>query len=454
MKISFHGACREVTGSCILVETDKVKFVIDCGMFQGARFSEQKNFDDFAFNPKEIDFAILTHAHLDHCGRLPKLYQDGFRQKIYATSPTIDLARVIMSDSAHVLVQEAALHHQDPLYLPYEVDALMNHFSALDYGKILKINNEVKIRLRDAGHILGSAIVEVWLNNNGREKKLVFSGDLGNPPAPIVRDPEFIDSADLVVIESTYGNRVHEPATERLNLLRQTVIDSIGRGGTLMIPSFALERTQEVLYELNYLIENKKIPAVPIFVDSPLAIRATSVYEKYRNFFDSEANDLIKSGDDLFNFPGLVFTETSEQSKKINSIKESKVILAGSGMCVGGRIPYHLKYNLGDAKNHLLIISYQVDGSLGRNLLDGAKTVWIDNEKIQVRAGVSAIGSYSSHADQPKLLNWLSKINKLKPKLVIVEHGEEAASLELAKMIEQKNKIKTLVPEYGKIYEM
>ncbi len=454
MKISFHGACREVTGSCHLVETAKNKFLVDCGLFQGSEFFTPKNFDKFDFDPEEIDFVLLTHSHLDHCGRLPKLYEEGFRGKVYATAPTKDLAELMLSDSARIIAEEAEKMRKQPLYIEADVYKLMKYFESVDYGKEFSPAPDIKIRARDAGHILGSAIFEIWVKENGIEKKLVFSGDLGNPPAPIVADTEFIDDADFVAIESTYGGIDHEPAAERLTKLRRAISESVGRGGVLMIPVFALERVQEVIYELNYLVENNKVPYVPIFVDSPLAIKATSIYKKYLGLFDTESQKLISRGDDLFNFAGLHYTSTVAESKQINSLHQSKVIIAASGMCIGGRIPHHLKRYLPDRQNHLLIISYQVAGSLGRRLLDGAKQVYIDNERVNVKARVSAIGAYSSHADKSKLLAWLSKMTGPKPQKIFVVHGELENNKALAAAIKTDLGLTAEIPDYGEVYEL
>lgn len=454
MKISFHGAASEVTGSCILVQTSKSTFLVDCGMFQGSRFAREENFDPWPIDPKDLDFVLLTHAHLDHCGRLPKLYQDGFVGKIYSTHATKDLAEIIMLDSAGVMKEEAMRHGSPILYKEKDVYGAVGLFWSFDYGVKEKISADVAIRFRDAGHILGSAIIEVWIKEGLKAKKIVFSGDLGNPPAPIVRDTEFIKGADFVVIESTYGGRIHEPTELRSQLLRQAILDSIGRGGVLMIPVFALERTQEILYELNYLSESKQIPKVPIFLDSPLAINALDIYKRYTSLFDEDSRKLIEAGDDIFRFEGLQLTRMVEQSKKINSVPAPKVILAGSGMSTGGRILHHLARYLSNNKNQLLIISYQAEGTLGRQLRDGAKVVKIDGQRVGVKAKVSAIGSYSSHADQPKLLHWLKLIAKPKPQLVFVNHGEAESALMLADGIKTKLRERVIIAEKDKIYEI
>ncbi|MFA5358923.1 MAG: MBL fold metallo-hydrolase [Patescibacteria group bacterium] len=454
MKISFYGACGEVTGSCYLVQTEQSRFLVDCGMFQGGKFAEDKNFEPFGFDPKSIDFVVLTHVHMDHIGRLPRLYKEGFRGKIYSTEPTADFARIMLLDSARVIFEEALANNALPLYLDKYVNELMKQFVALSYRKQENISADIKITMRDAGHILGSAIVEIVVADKAGDKKIVFSGDLGNPPAPLVEDTEFISGADYVVMESTYGGIIHEPAEMRIKMLHNAVVESVGKGGVLMIPAFALERTQEVLYEMNYLVENKKVPPVSMFVDSPLAISATDIYKKYVAMYDKESRALIEAGDDLFNFRGLVYTKTREESKKINQILAPKIILAGSGMCTGGRIVYHLQRYLGSPQNHLLIIGYQVEGSLGRKLLDGAKVVEIGTEKIEVKAKVSAIGAYSSHADQPKLLHWVKMMSAPKPKKVFVVHGEEKRRSMLVDGLRQKLGIDAVMPRYGESFDL
>jgi len=454
MKISFHGAADEVTGSCILIETAKTKFVVDCGMFQGSKFAREENFDDWQFDPAAVDFVLLTHAHVDHCGRLPKLSQDGFKGKIYCTPATRDLAEIILLDAAKIIGEEAKRHGNPVLYQTKDVLEVMGQFWGLDYGARQKLTDDISIVFRDAGHILGSAIIEVYVKEGIKTKKIVFSGDLGNPPVPVIRDTEFINGADVVIIESTYGGRIHESAELRVDLLRQAIMESIGRGGVLMIPIFALERTQEVLYEINCLSESKQIPRVPVYLDSPLAIDALEIYKRYSKLFDLESQARIRDGDDIFRFEGLELCRSVEQSKRINHVSPPKVILAGSGMSNGGRILYHLKLYLPSAKNHLLIISYQSEGSLGRQLRDGARQVMIDGEKVKVQAKVSAIGSYSSHADQPKLLHWLKVIAAPKPQMVFISHGEEKSCLMLKDGIRKKLDLKTVIPEKHKIYEI
>lgn len=452
MQLSFHGACREVTGSCHLLQGASKNILIDCGMFQGAQFAEEKNADRFTFDPVTIDVVLLTHAHMDHCGRLPKLFKEGYRGKIYATPATRDFAEIMLLDSARVIKEEAASHGHEPLYTGEDVVALMKHFEIIDYHKQTEVLPGVTVTAHDAGHILGSCFFEIIITEGQEKKTIVFSGDLGNPPAPIVRDTEVCAGADVVIMESTYGNRVHEPAETRVQLLRQAIIDTVKRGGVLMIPAFSLERTQEVLYELNGLVEQGLIPRLPIFVDSPLAIRALEIYRRFQNTFDIESRKLIHAGDDLFAFQGLKYTYTVEESKLINDVPSPKVVLAGSGMCNGGRIVHHLRRYLGDPKSHVLIISYQPEGSVGRKLLSGAHEVTIMEELVRVRASASAIGSYSSHADQPKLLAWVAGMHAPKPQQVFLVHGEPEAQQALADALQKQGGSDVIIPEYHKTY--
>ncbi len=453
MRISFHGACREVTGSCVLIETKKVKFLLDCGMFQGEHYALNRNFDNFDFNPKEINFVLLSHAHIDHCGRLPKLYKDGFRGKIYSTAATKDLVRLMLADSARIIARESIDAGREPFYSEDDAADVMRLFHDLPYSEEIIIAGGIKVRLKNSGHVLGSCFFEIWIKEGKEEKKIIFTGDLGNSPARIIRDLEKADGADLVFVESTYAGVSHESREDGLKMIRKAIIDCVDNKGALMIPIFALEKVQEILYELNTLVENKKIPHVPIFLDSPLAIRTTEIYKDYEYLYDKESMKLIVSGDDLFDFPGLEFTMTPEDSKRINNLPRPKIILAGSGMCTGGRIHYHLKFNLDDPNSHLLLVAYQVKGSLGRKIMTGNKTVNIDNQNIPVKAKVSVINSYSAHADHRAILDWLKKIKNPKPRHIFVMHGEEEANELLAKEISKKIKTHPIIPEYGQFYD-
>ena len=460
MKLYFYGGAGAVTGANYLVECAGTKILIDCGLQQGSRFVEKQNYEPFPYDPKEIKAIILTHAHADHVGRVPKLYRDGFRGDIYGTHPTLDLARLNLDDSLHILEDEAQRYKEQPIFSEEDIIECWKNTHGKPYHKEVQITPNIKFRLNDAGHILGSSIVEVFLSEGdpsnplGADKKIkiVFSGDLGNPPTPLLRPTEFIKDADYVLVESAYGDRLHEDRELRKGKLEAVIESVIKNGGVLMIPSFALERTQELLFELNNLSESGSIPKVPMFMDSPLAIKATAVYQKYSDYFNSDAAYLIKSGDDLFNFPGLEFSLTTESSKEINNVPPPKIIIAGSGMSVGGRIVHHEKRYLPDPKSTLLIIGYQTSGTLGRRLLDGANEVKIMGDEVIVRAQIKAIGGYSAHADQAMLLDWVKHFTSVKR--VFVVQGESGPASALAQKIKDHVGFSAEVPEAGEAYEL
>ena len=457
MKLHFFGGTRIVTGANYLLQTKNVKVLVDCGMTQGARHTEDKNYEKFSFNPKEIDFLLVTHAHIDHTGRIPKLYKDGFRGKILATRATKDFVKYLFEDSQEILEREAAKLGKKPLYRKIDVEKSLEMIEGIDYGEKIDLGKGISCRYRDAGHVLGSAIIEVWADDNsshkGGARKIVFSGDLGNPPVPLLKHTEFIDEADYVVIESTYGDRLHEAEKQRKDLLENAIEDVVTRGGTLMIPAFALERTQELLYELNELVEHRRIPKIPIFIDSPLAIELLEVYKKHPECYDKEAIYLIKSGDDLFKFPGLVFTKTAEESRGINNVKPPKVIIAGSGMSTGGRIRHHEIRYLPDPNSAILFVGFQIAGSLGRRIFDKAKEVKIFNQTISVRAEVRSIPGYSAHADQEILRTWIDKI-KRPVEHVFVVHGEEGPALALVQLIKDQLGIAASAPMLNDVVEL
>ncbi|MFA5013255.1 MAG: MBL fold metallo-hydrolase [Candidatus Paceibacterota bacterium] len=453
MKISFHGAAREVTGSCILIETGKTRFLVDCGMFQGED-DYKRNSSAFSFDPRSIDFVLLTHAHVDHCGRLPKLYRDGFRGRVFTTKPTADLAKLMMLDSAKIFLFEQARRGQEPIYYDYDVEGVSELFSFLEYEKEQAIIAGIKVRPKNSGHILGSAIFEVSINDNGVEKKIIFSGDLGNSPSAIIRDREYILGGDIVFIESTYGNRVHKSKEAGRKELKAVIEGVVARNSILIIPVFALERVQELLYELNNWVEKGELPVIPVFLDSPLAISATAVYQRYPDYFNEETKQRIKKGDSPFSFEGLKFTSLSQDSKKVNKTKPPKIILAGGGMGEGGRIGNYFEKYISGTQNEILIISYQADGTIGRKLLDGEKEINIGKNKVKVRAKISSIFSFSSHADEPALLDWALNIKSPKPKMFFVIHGDEEASQSLAQALKEKSGIAFTIPKINKEYEI
>ncbi len=445
MKLYFHGGAGIVTGVNYLLQTNKTKIIVDCGLFQGRRKIAQKNNEPFPYQPKEVDFALITHAHLDHIGRIPKLVKDGFKGKIYATKPTIGFAKFMLEDSQKILHRRSDSQ---------EIEKIMALFESVEYEEPVKLNDKVTVCFKDAGHVLGSASIEV----EAEDKKIVFSGDLGSGRVPLLKNPTKIKNADYVVIESAYGGRVHELEQSSKDMVEDVVEETVARGGVLMIPSFALERTQQLLYHLNELTENRRIPQIPIFVDSPLAIKLTGVYKKYSQYYNQAANVLIKSGDDIFNFPGLKLTKRAQESRAINQVKPPKIIIAGSGMSHGGRILYHEAKYLPDPKSTLLIVTYQVGGTLGRQLLEGAKEIKIKNRTIPVRARIEHINGYSGHADQDELIDWLSNMisptSIKRPKRIFVCQGEREPATLLAQRIKDHLGLSVKVPKMNELVEL
>lgn len=432
-----------VTGANYLLESGDVKILIDCGLHQGSSYCEKHNFEPFPYKPEEIDAVFITHAHIDHIGRLPKLHKEGFHGKIYSTRPTKDFAELLLLDSEHILQEEAERYKRPPLYNINDVNETMKLWEKRSYHEKVKIGG-LEVEFYNAGHILGSASILV----GGEGKKIVFSGDLGNMPAPLIREIEYFKEADYALVESVYGGRIHDEPERRKDILEDLIEDTVKAGGVLMIPAFALERTQELLFELNDLVENGRIPSVPIFIDSPLAIKLTSVYQKYCrdiDYFSKEAIKLLRGGDAIFNFPNLTTTLTTEQSRKIKEMPSPKVIIAGAGMSNGGRILHHEKNYLSDPKNTILFIGYQADGSLGRLILDGAKKVKIFGEEVAVRCRVENIAGYSAHADQPQLLRWLSYLRNSLKKLFVVQ-GETEQALALAQKAKDELAINAVIP--------
>lgn len=460
-KLTFYGGARSVTGANYLIETDKSKVLVDCGLLQGIRHAERQNYKPFLYDASTIDAVFVTHAHIDHTGLLPKLIKEGFQGKIYMTRPTKDFVALMLRDARGLMEDEAKREGREPLYSKKDLDRTLEYIEGVDYGKIIKATADIKCRFRDAGHILGSSIIELWAakldrkSDRGVGTKIVFSGDLGNPPVPLLRPTAYIKEADYVVMETTYGDRLHEKREERKNILEDVIEDAVARGGTLMIPAFALERTQELLYELNSLVENHRIPKVPVFMDSPLAIDATKVYRKYPEYYNKKAMYLLKSGDQLFKFPGLRFTYKTEASKAINDVPSPKIIIAGSGMSTGGRILHHERRYLSDPNSTLLIIGYQVAGSLGRRLLDGAKTVKIFGEHVRVRAKTRAIGGYSAHADQEALYHWIAHIKRGgNLKKVFAVQGEDGPALAFVQLVRDHLGIDAEAPMLGDSVEL
>lgn len=453
MKLHFLGGAKVVTGANYLLEVGRTKILVECGMFQGTKEMEELNYEPFPFDPKKINYVFITHSHLDHCGRLPKLVKEGFKGKIICTGPTKDLMHTALTDSSHIVEEEAKKMNILAMYKEQDVKKMTKMVTGYKYNQKIKLNNSVEFNIKNAGHILGSGIIELWLTEKGRKVKITFTGDLGNPPTPLLPSTEFIDQTDYLLIESAYGDRLHESRNQRKNEMRDIIKEVIRRKGVMMIPSFALERTQELLYELNDLIENKKIPKVPIFIDSPLAIKITEIYKKHQDYFNDKTKYIINSGDDIFSFPGLDFTPTTQESKDILHVPPPKIIIAGSGMSTGGRILFHEKLYLDDPNNCFLVIGFQVEGTLGRRILDGLPVVNILGHHIKNKAQVKAIGGYSAHADQKQLLNFISKL-KRPIKNIFVVQGERKAAQALKKAINKKFELPAEVPKFEQVVEL
>lgn len=467
MDIKFYGAAKIVTGSNYLIETDKYKILVDCGMFQGSKELERKNFDEFPYDPKDIDLLFLTHAHIDHSGRIPKLVKEGFKGRIICTSPTYDLSKIMLKDSAKIQESDVEWENKkrersgksmlESLYTIGDAENSLNYFEPYFYDQKIKINDDIEVRFKDAGHILGSAIIELWVRESEENIKIVFSGDLGVADRPIIRSPEYIDEADYLVVESTYGNRLHDSYEDSSEKLIEIINKTALRGGTVIIPSFAVGRTQELIYMLNnYFEHNKELEEymrIPIYIDSPMAIEATEAFKKNSSSFNDKARDLILSGDNPFTFSNLRYTKATEESKLLNKYEFPKVIISASGMATAGRVRHHLKHNLWDKKNSLVFVGYQANGTLGRILLDGVKNVKLLGEDIKVGAEIYSLEGFSAHADQKMLLDWIGAF-KVKPKKIFIVHGEEEEAGALSQLIENLYKIKTLVPNLGDSFKV
>ena len=473
MKVTFLGATRTVTGSNFLVEGAGKKFLVDCGMYQGKATDELKNEEDFAFNVKSIDFMLLTHAHIDHSGRIPKLYNEGYRSPIYAHKATCDLCGIMLPDSGHIQEMEVEWKNRKrarkgepelpPLYTAEDATKCLEVFVPVKYDEIIEIDENIHVRYNDAGHMLGSSIIEVWIKEDGKEEKIVFSGDIGNNDIPLLSEPTMIEDADYLVMESTYGNRLHMKNESKAETFLRIVSETIENGGTVVIPSFAVGRTQEILYELNkikedphnehFLEEFEELMKTPVYVDSPLAISATEIFKENMDLFDEETQEVIKSGDNPLEFPGLKFTKTADESKALNENDEPSIIISASGMCEVGRIKHHLKHNLWNPKSTILFVGYQAKGTLGDQIVNGAKKVKIFGEEIAVNARIEYIEGYSGHADQEWLLNFVySFINK--PKHIFLVHGEPESQDVLKQKIQETTGIAVTTPEFGETYEL
>lgn len=442
-KITFYGGTGSVTGANFLFEIDGKKILIDCGLNQGSEFADESNWKPFPYNPSEIDVLFITHSHIDHIGRIPKLIYGGFKGKIYSTKPTKAITPLMLEDTGEIL-SKSDKDNLDQVYSEENIKKIFDLWTGFDYHEEIKITDNLKAVFKDAGHILGSAMVEFSYNN----KKTVFTGDLGNSPSPLLPDTEKITDADYLVMESVYGDRNHESRNDRRELLSRIIMENYERKGTLIIPTFSLERSQELLFELNNLIEEKKIPIMPIFFDSPLAIRLTEVFKQFKSYFNKNAQEAISEGKYLFDFPGLHSTLHSKESKMINEIANPKIIIAGSGMSSGGRIVHHERHYLPDPNNTVLLTGYQSAGTTGRLIEEGVKTVRITGEDVPVNAHVAEILGYSGHKDKDALLQFVGDMKNSVKKIFIVM-GEPRSEMYLAQKIADNFGLRAIVPREG-----
>ena len=437
MKIQFCGASTGVTGSCHLITTDNHRILLDCGQFQGGKAQEAMNYEEFPFDPAEIDCLILSHAHIDHCGRIPLLFKRGFKGDIYCTDATADLLGVMLKDSGYIHEKEAEWKNRkneragrpviEPLYTYNDAVDSLKFVKPVLYDQLIELNEEMKIVFNDAGHILGSAITELWVTENDTVSKIVFSGDLGVMNRPILRDPTIIKKADYVIMETTYGNRLHPQNSMDVRRLMDIIRETAARGGTTVIPSFAVGRTQELIYELNRVYDSNSeyreaFKDLMVYVDSPMATTATEVFKRNAQVFDDETKEYIRKGDHPLDFKNLKFTRTSEESMWLNSDRKPKVIISASGMCEAGRIRHHLKHNLWDSRASIVFVGYQAEGTLGRRLVEGAQEVTLFGEKIKVNAQIHNLEGFSGHADRDGLLEWLGGFRQ-QPKHIFLVHG-------------------------------
>lgn len=453
MKIMFCGATTGVTGSCHLLKTENHNVLLDCGQFQGGKAQEALNADPFPFEPSEVECMILSHAHIDHCGRIPLLVKRGFRGRIYCTDATADLLEVMLLDSAHIHEMDAQWQSKrnlragkppvDPLYTTEDAQEALKYVEPILYDQQIRLNDDMKIVFNDAGHILGSAITEIWVTEGERESKIVFSGDLGMKNRPILRDPVTIKKADCVIMETTYGNRNHAQNSMSVKQLIDIILKTTRRGGTVVIPSFAVGRTQELIYELNRFYEKsspdyrQELDKVDVIVDSPMATTATEVFRNNAQVFDEETKAYIMKGDNPLDFKNLRFTRSTEESRALNTDHTPKVIISASGMCEAGRIRHHLKHNLWDARNSVIFVGYQGEGTLGRSLIEGKKDITLFGEEVHVNAEIYNLEGFSGHADQNGLLEWISGFQQ-PPRQIFLVHGEEQSKKDFAKLIHDK----------------
>ena len=452
--LTFHGAAGEVTGANFLLEMDGKRILIDCGLHQGSHSEEDKNWTEFAYDPKSIDILFVTHSHSDHIGKIPKLVKDGFRGIIYSTAPTRDISKLMFEDAIGLLQEEAKVREEEhTLYGEGDINQAMHQWKVIPYHDKVEVTPNVSVTLYDAGHVLGSAMYEFAYTKDGIMKKMLFTGDLGNTPTPLLKDTEVSETPNFLLMESVYGDRNHEDREERSIRLQQIIQDTAKAHGTLMIPSFSLERTQEILFELNEFIAQDRIPNLPIFLDSPLATEITEVYQKYPDFLNKNARSIIEKGDDIFDFPGLTITRTRDESKAINHAPDPKIIIAGSGMMNGGRIVHHARQHLGESRATLLLIGYQAVGTLGHLIQSGEKSVVINGDSIDVHCRIETISGYSGHKGSDQLVEFVEDI-KANIEEVFCVMGEVKSQMFLAQRLRDQVGVHAVAPNEGEKVEL
>jgi metallo-beta-lactamase family protein len=460
MMLHFLGAAHNVTGSRFMLEANGKKILVDCGFFQERKF-QGRNWEPFQFDPSTIDALLLTHAHLDHSGLIPKLVKEGFRGKIHCTEATSDIAQIILLDSAHLQEEDAEYkkkrHEKEgrkgpfpeaPLYTKEDAEASFPFFSPVAYEEPVSLGEGISATFYDAGHVLGSSMIKVTVEQDGETRKLLFSGDVGRWNRPILEDPSVFKTIDYIVVESTYGDRLHDEPVDISEELAGIINSTVTAGGNLIVPSFALQRSQEILYHMNELLIDGKIPAMDVYLDSPMAIRITEVFKKHEDLFDKEMSRLIKMRKSPFDFPGLKMTQSTEESKQLNFLSKPSMIIAGSGMCTGGRIKHHLVNNITRPESTILFVGYQAVGTLGRSIVQGTKKVRILGQKYPVRARIAEIKGMSAHADRDELMRWLGTLTR-PPRRVFVVHGETKSSENFCRFLKKETGWKVSTPAYG-----
>lgn len=458
MKIEFLGAAKTVTGSSYVISDADFTIMVDCGMFQGTAQIRERNYFHQNYIPKKIDALLLTHAHIDHSGLIPKLVKNGFYGNIYTTKATADLCSIMLPDSGHIQEMDTVFINKknlklgrkpvDPLYTSDDAVESLKNFVPVSYDEIIQIHPRVEVRFRDAGHILGSSLIEMWIDEGNSKTKIVFSGDIGPKDQAIICDPAIVEEADILLIESTYGDRLHKNKADTYQEFKNLIIEAYNKKGNIIIPAFAVERTQEIIYTLSRLFKENQIPTMPVYIDSPLAISATEIFKKNKDLFDEEMQKRILTGDNPLEFPNLHYTRSTDESKWLNTEARGSIIISANGMCTAGRIKHHLKYNLFRPESSIVFVGYQAEGTLGRRLIEGEKQVRVYGTDVSVKARIHTLGGFSAHADQEGLASWVKNIKNPKLKVFVV-HGEERSALTFADKLHNELGLMTHVPDWG-----